>query len=104
MISNVFSKLSEDTFWLTKNKLPESFNFLLKVVLFCFSPLLYVFYFRSSLPILKGKSKTEEMDPKKQKKFEKEEKDFRKKFKVCPSIMPFSVFINPVLLLLPGSP
>nr|XP_020461598.1 FYN-binding protein isoform X2 [Monopterus albus] len=30
---------------------------------------------------LKGKSKTEEMDPKKQKKFEKEEKDFRKKFK-----------------------
>ncbi|XP_034402365.1 FYN-binding protein 1 isoform X2 [Cyclopterus lumpus] len=35
----------------------------------------------SSLPLLKGKSKTEEMDPKKQKKFEKEEKDFRKKFK-----------------------
>ncbi|KAF0031391.1 hypothetical protein F2P81_015946 [Scophthalmus maximus] len=35
----------------------------------------------SSFPILKGKSKTEEMDPKKQKKFEKEEKDFRKKFK-----------------------
>ncbi|XP_044031160.1 FYN-binding protein 1 isoform X2 [Siniperca chuatsi] len=35
----------------------------------------------SSLPVLKGKSKTEEMDPKKQKKFEKEEKDFRKKFK-----------------------
>ncbi|XP_039636815.1 FYN-binding protein 1 isoform X2 [Perca fluviatilis] len=35
----------------------------------------------SSLPPLKGKSKTEEMDPKKQKKFEKEEKDFRKKFK-----------------------
>lgn len=36
----------------------------------------------SSIP-LRGKSKTEEMDPKKQKKFEKEEKDFRKKFKVC---------------------
>ncbi|XP_040013943.1 FYN-binding protein 1 isoform X2 [Xiphias gladius] len=35
----------------------------------------------SSFPILKGKSKTEEMVPKKQKKFEKEEKDFRKKFK-----------------------
>ncbi|XP_034751640.1 FYN-binding protein 1 isoform X2 [Etheostoma cragini] len=35
----------------------------------------------SSLPPLKVKSKTEEMDPKKQKKFEKEEKDFRKKFK-----------------------
>ncbi|XP_059214187.1 FYN-binding protein 1 isoform X2 [Centropristis striata] len=32
----------------------------------------------SSLPTLKGKK---EMDPKKQKKFEKEEKDFRKKFK-----------------------
>lgn len=28
----------------------------------------------------------DEMDPKKQKKFEKEEKDFRKKFKVCRSI------------------
>uniref|UniRef100_UPI0037E7C536 FYN-binding protein 1 isoform X2 n=1 Tax=Semicossyphus pulcher TaxID=241346 RepID=UPI0037E7C536 len=35
----------------------------------------------SSLPTLKGKSKTEDMDSKKQKKFEKEEKDFRKKFK-----------------------
>ncbi|XP_070780924.1 FYN-binding protein 1 [Enoplosus armatus] len=35
----------------------------------------------SSLPTVRGKSKTEEMDPKKQKKFEKEEKDFRKKFK-----------------------
>ncbi|XP_071322194.1 FYN-binding protein 1 isoform X2 [Trachinotus anak] len=35
----------------------------------------------TSFPILKGKSKTEEVDPKKQKKFEKEEKDFRKKFK-----------------------
>ncbi|XP_037340464.2 FYN-binding protein 1 isoform X2 [Pungitius pungitius] len=34
----------------------------------------------SSIP-LRGKSKTEELDPKKQKKFEKEEKDFRKKFK-----------------------
>lgn len=38
--------------------------------------------FVSSLPPLKSKSKIEEMDPKKQKKFEKEEKDFRKKFKV----------------------
>ncbi|KAK2819060.1 hypothetical protein Q5P01_024621 [Channa striata] len=35
----------------------------------------------SSLPPVKGKSKTEEMDPKKQKKLEKEEKEFRKKFK-----------------------
>ncbi|XP_040914678.1 FYN-binding protein 1 isoform X2 [Toxotes jaculatrix] len=35
----------------------------------------------SSTPVLKGKGKNEEMDPKKQKKFEKEEKDFRKKFK-----------------------
>ncbi|XP_029300200.1 FYN-binding protein 1 isoform X2 [Cottoperca gobio] len=35
----------------------------------------------SSIPALKGKSKTEEMDPRKQKKFDKEEKDFRKKFK-----------------------
>ncbi|XP_067339948.1 FYN-binding protein 1 isoform X2 [Channa argus] len=35
----------------------------------------------SSLPPLKGKSKNEEMDPKKQKKFEKEEKEFKKKFK-----------------------
>ncbi|XP_062269295.1 FYN-binding protein 1 isoform X1 [Platichthys flesus] len=34
-----------------------------------------------SFPNLKGKSRNEEMDPKKQKKFEKEEKDFRKKFK-----------------------
>ncbi|XP_029372216.1 FYN-binding protein 1 isoform X2 [Echeneis naucrates] len=35
----------------------------------------------SSFPILKGRGKTEEMDPKRQKKFEKEEKEFRKKFK-----------------------
>ncbi|CAJ1070922.1 LOW QUALITY PROTEIN: FYN-binding protein 1 [Xyrichtys novacula] len=35
----------------------------------------------SSLPTMKGKSKTEEMDSKKQKKMEKEEKEFRKKFK-----------------------
>ncbi|XP_072227779.1 FYN-binding protein 1 isoform X2 [Leuresthes tenuis] len=35
----------------------------------------------SSLPGMRGKSKTEDMDPKKQKKFEKEEKDFKKKFK-----------------------
>ncbi|XP_017265932.1 FYN-binding protein 1 isoform X2 [Kryptolebias marmoratus] len=35
----------------------------------------------NSLPGLKGKGRAEEMDPKKQKKFEKEEKDFRKKFK-----------------------
>lgn len=31
---------------------------------------------------MKGKNKAEDMDPKKQKKFEKEEKEFRKKFKV----------------------
>ncbi|XP_007566864.1 FYN-binding protein isoform X2 [Poecilia formosa] len=35
----------------------------------------------SSLPGMKGKNKAEDMDPKKQKKFEKEEKEFRKKFK-----------------------
>ncbi|XP_029922056.1 FYN-binding protein 1 isoform X2 [Myripristis murdjan] len=35
----------------------------------------------SSLPTMRGKSKAEEVDPKKQKKFEKEEKEFRKKFK-----------------------
>ena len=35
----------------------------------------------SSLVALK--QKMEEMDPKKQKKFEKEERDFRKKFKAC---------------------
>ncbi|XP_034047850.1 LOW QUALITY PROTEIN: FYN-binding protein 1-like [Thalassophryne amazonica] len=35
----------------------------------------------SSIPMLKGKNKNEETDPKKQKKFEKEEKEFRKKFK-----------------------
>ncbi|XP_035041029.2 FYN-binding protein 1 isoform X1 [Hippoglossus stenolepis] len=34
-----------------------------------------------SFPNLKGRSRNEEMDPKKQKKFEKEEKEFRKKFK-----------------------
>lgn len=39
--------------------------------------------FLPSLPFPKTKGKTEEMDPKKLKKFEKEEKDFRKKFKVC---------------------
>ncbi|XP_022061878.1 FYN-binding protein 1 isoform X2 [Acanthochromis polyacanthus] len=35
----------------------------------------------SSLPAIRGKSRSEDMDPKKQKKFEKEEKEFRKKFK-----------------------
>lgn len=50
--------------------------------------------FLSSLPSLKGKSKIEEMDPKKQKKFEKEEKDFRKKFKVCFSNMLLRIHIN----------
>ncbi|XP_069559081.1 FYN-binding protein 1 isoform X1 [Brachyistius frenatus] len=35
----------------------------------------------SSLPVMKDRSRAEEMDPKKQKKFEKEEKEFRKKFK-----------------------
>uniref|UniRef100_A0A1A8LC41 FYN binding protein n=2 Tax=Nothobranchius TaxID=28779 RepID=A0A1A8LC41_9TELE len=34
-----------------------------------------------SLPGMKGRNKAEDTDPKKQKKFEKEEKDFRKKFK-----------------------
>ncbi|KAM3874347.1 LOW QUALITY PROTEIN: FYN-binding protein 1 [Diretmus argenteus] len=35
----------------------------------------------SSIPSMKAKNRTDEIDPKKQKKFEKEEKDFRKKFK-----------------------
>lgn len=35
-----------------------------------------------SLPQLTPKGKQEVMDPKKKKKFEKEEKEFRKKFKV----------------------
>ncbi|XP_075945780.1 FYN-binding protein 1 isoform X1 [Anarhichas minor] len=52
----------------------------------------------SSLPHLRGKSKTEEMDPKKQKKFEKEEKDFRKKFKYEGEIqMLYQVTICPAL-------
>ncbi|KAK9532667.1 hypothetical protein VZT92_010041 [Zoarces viviparus] len=52
----------------------------------------------SSLPHLRGKSKTEEMDPKKQKKFEKEEKDFRKKFKYEGEIqMLYQVTICPTL-------
>ncbi|XP_024155560.1 FYN-binding protein 1 isoform X2 [Oryzias melastigma] len=34
-----------------------------------------------SLPGMKGRGKVEDVDPKKQKKFEKEEKEFRKKFK-----------------------
>lgn len=51
----------------------------------------------SSLPTFKGKNK-EEMDPKKQKKLEKEEKEFRKKFKVCLSIMSFSMFNSSIVL------
>ncbi|KAM9841738.1 FYN-binding protein 1 isoform 2-T2 [Aulostomus maculatus] len=52
----------------------------------------------SSLPTLKGKSKTEDMDPKKQKKFEKEEKDFRKKFKYDGEIQVlYQVKIIPIL-------
>lgn len=54
-------------------------------------------FFLSSLPTFKGKNK-EEMDPKKQKKLEKEEKEFRKKFKVCLSIMSFSMFNSSVVL------
>lgn len=46
-----------------------------------------LFVFPSSIPPGKIKTKAEEMDPKKQKKFEKEEKEFRKKFKVCHSNM-----------------
>uniref|UniRef100_A0A3B5A0N9 FYN binding protein b n=1 Tax=Stegastes partitus TaxID=144197 RepID=A0A3B5A0N9_9TELE len=41
----------------------------------------FFFFFWSSLPVIRGKSRSEDMDPKKQKKFEKEEKEFRKKFK-----------------------
>uniref|UniRef100_A0A3Q2XCY7 FYN-binding protein-like n=1 Tax=Hippocampus comes TaxID=109280 RepID=A0A3Q2XCY7_HIPCM len=37
----------------------------------------------SSIPSTRGRGKAEETDPKKTKKLEKEEKDFRKKFKVC---------------------
>ncbi|XP_029024784.1 FYN-binding protein 1 isoform X2 [Betta splendens] len=52
----------------------------------------------SSLPPLKAKSKIEEIDPKKQKKFEKEEKEFRKKFKYDGDIqVQYQVTINQTL-------
>ncbi|KAM4634417.1 FYN-binding protein 1 isoform 2-T2 [Polymixia lowei] len=52
----------------------------------------------SSLPTLKGKNRTEEVDPKKQKKFEKEEKEFRKKFKYEGEIQVlYEVTISPTL-------
>ncbi|XP_078018053.1 uncharacterized protein fyb1b isoform X2 [Epinephelus lanceolatus] len=52
----------------------------------------------SSLPHLRGKGKTEEMDPKKQKKLEKEEKEFRKKFKYDGEIQVlYQVTIAPTL-------
>ncbi|XP_073333878.1 FYN-binding protein 1 isoform X2 [Pagrus major] len=52
----------------------------------------------SSLPTFKGKNKTEEMDPKKQKKLEKEEKEFRKKFKYDGEIQTlYQVTIVPTL-------
>ncbi|XP_030292530.1 FYN-binding protein 1 isoform X2 [Sparus aurata] len=51
----------------------------------------------SSLPTFKGKNK-EEMDPKKQKKLEKEEKEFRKKFKYEGEIQVlYQVTISPTL-------
>lgn len=59
-----------------------SIKFLLYIILFQFfklSVILHVFL----LPSQGAKSKTEDVDPKKLKKQEKEEKDFRKKFKVC---------------------
>lgn len=40
-----------------------------------------------SLPNFKGKSKSEDAELKRQKKMEKEEKEFRKKFKVCLSLL-----------------
>lgn len=57
------------------------FGFVLIIVGLYF--VFYLIVLRSSIPHLKGKSKTEEMYPKKQKKMEKEEKEFRRKFKVC---------------------
>uniref|UniRef100_A0A3Q3XLW6 Helically-extended SH3 domain-containing protein n=1 Tax=Mola mola TaxID=94237 RepID=A0A3Q3XLW6_MOLML len=55
------------------------FGFVLIIVGLYF--VFYLIVLRSSIPHLKGKSKTEEMYPKKQKKMEKEEKEFRRKFK-----------------------
>ena len=43
------------------------------------------------LPSQGAKAKTEDIDPKKLKKQEKEEKDFRKKFKVCRIKIPCKV-------------
>lgn len=43
-----------------------------------------------SLPGFKFMNKAAEVDPKKQKKMEKEEKEFRKKFKVCLLLYPKS--------------
>lgn len=40
-------------------------------------------FLHSSLPTFKGKNKADDADLKKQRKMEKEEKEFRKKFKVC---------------------
>lgn len=49
---------------------------------------------RCSLPGLKFISKAAEMVPKKQKKMEKEEKEFRKKFKVCLTLYHKSLSIS----------
>lgn len=57
----------------------------------------FVTCFFCSLSGLKAKSKTESLDPKKQKKLEKEEKDFRKKFKVC---FHFSVSFSDSILIM----
>ncbi|XP_076020255.1 FYN-binding protein 1 isoform X2 [Genypterus blacodes] len=54
----------------------------------------------SSMPTKKGRSRTEEMDPKRQKKLEKEEKEFRKKFKYDGEIQVlYEVTIIPTLTI-----
>lgn len=45
--------------------------------------LFFCFFYCHSLPTFKGKNKSEDAELKRQKKMEKEEKEFRKKFKVC---------------------
>ncbi|XP_061657827.1 FYN-binding protein 1 isoform X2 [Syngnathoides biaculeatus] len=53
----------------------------------------------SSIPTLRGKGKLEEVDPKRTKKLEKEEKDFRKKFKYDGEIQVlYQVTISPAMV------
>lgn len=75
---------------------PYTWTELSKLVTFFFF-FFFVTCFFCSLSGLKAKSKTESLDPKKQKKLEKEEKDFRKKFKVC---FHFSVSFSDSILIM----